>query len=158
MFLKYEKGVKLTPPPLEITTLKKPSLIRVKKIEKSEVFTVLTEGATDISNMQQLLIFVRYYYSEKSATDTCFVNTSDLLFESENSAPDSQSMYLTVKNLIVNDLSLRLLHFQIFCSDGVMCHCWKKGRHCYEVSTRSYSKYTLLVISWPLQIKICERF
>ena len=40
--------------------------------------------------MQQLLIFVRYYDSEKNATDTWFVNTSDLLFESENSAPDSQ--------------------------------------------------------------------
>ena len=71
--------------------------------------------------MQQLPIFVRYYDSEKNATDTCFVNTSDLLFESENTAPDSESIYLTLKNLIVNDLLLRLLHFQIFCSEGG-CH------------------------------------
>ena len=122
--------------PPEITTLKKPSLIRVKKIEKVEVFTVLTEGETDISNMQQLLTFVRFYDFEKNATDICFVNTSDLLFESENTAPDSQSIYLILKNLIINDLLLRLLYFQIFCSDGVVCHCWKKGRHCYQVSTR----------------------
>ena len=51
------------------TTFKKPSLIRVKKTEKSGVsrgsFTVLTEEATDISNIQQLLIFIRFYDSEK---------------------------------------------------------------------------------------------
>ena len=58
--------------------------------------------------MQQLLIFVRYYDSEKNVTDTCFVNTSNFLFESENTAPDSQSIYLTLKNLIMNDLLLRL--------------------------------------------------
>ena len=134
MFLKYEAGVQLAP---EMTTLKKSSLIRVKKIEKSEALTVLREGATDVSNMQQLLIFVRYYDSEKNATDTCFVNTSDLLFKSENTAPDSQSVYLTLKNLSVNGLLLvRLFYFQIFCSDGVIYHWWKKGRHCYQVSTR----------------------
>ena len=51
------------------TTFKKPSYLRVKKTEKSEVsrgrFTVLTEEATGISNIQQLLIFIRFYDSEK---------------------------------------------------------------------------------------------
>ena len=41
-----------------------------------------------------------------------------MLSESENTAPDAQSIYLSLKNLIVNDLSLDLLHFQAFCSDG----------------------------------------
>ena len=43
------KGAQIDPPEKK-TTIKKPSLIRVKKIEKSEVnrgsFTVLTEAAT----------------------------------------------------------------------------------------------------------------
>ena len=88
-----------------------PSLNRVEKIEKSEAFTVLTEEATDISNMQQRLIIIRYFDFEKDDTDTCFVNTSDLLFESENTTSDSQSIYLTLRNLIVNDLLLRLITF-----------------------------------------------
>ena len=123
------KGGQIDPPEKK-TTITKPSFIRVKKIEKSQVnrgsFTVLTEEATDISNIEQLLIFIRFYDSEKKATDTCFVNNSDLLFESENTAPYSQSIYLNLKNVIITDLSLRLLHFQIVCFDGVMCHCWKK--------------------------------
>ena len=147
--MKYEGGSNW--PPEKKTTLKKPSLIRVKKIEKSEVkrgsFIVLTEEATDISNIHQLLIFIRFYDSEKMPQIPFFVNTSDLLFESKNTAPYYQSIYLNLKNLIVNDLSLRLLHFHIFCFDGVTCHCWEKGRHCYQVLTRwsmcNYSKHAL---------------
>ena len=65
--MKYEGGSNW--PPEKKTTFKKPSLIRVKKTEKSKVnrgsFTVLTEEATDISNIEQLLIFIRFYDSEK---------------------------------------------------------------------------------------------
>ena len=60
--------------------------------------------------MQQVLTFIRYHGSEKNATNTCFVSTSGLLFKSENTAPDAQSIYLTFKNLIVNGLSLDLSH------------------------------------------------
>ena len=144
--MKYEGGSNW---PLEKkTTLKKPSLIRVKKIEKSEVkkgsFTVLTEEATDISNIHQLLIFIRFYDSEKMPqipvlliTQICCLSQKTLLL--------IISQYIWT--LIENDLSLRLLHFHIFYFDGVMCHCWEKGRHCYQVLTRwsvcNYSKYAL---------------
>ena len=38
-----------------------------KKIEKSKAFAVLTDEATDISNMQQLLTFIKYPDSKKNA-------------------------------------------------------------------------------------------
>ena len=99
----------------------------VKKIKKSEAFAVLTDEATDISNMQQLLTIIRYYDYERNVTDTCFVNTSDFLSESKNTAPDAQSVYLSLRKLIVNDLSLDLSHFQAFCSDGASVMTGKKG-------------------------------
>ena len=76
--------------------------------------------------MQQLLTFIRYYDSEKNATDTCFVNTSDLLSESENTAPDAQSIYLSLENLTVNNWSLDLSCFQAFCSDSASVMTGKK--------------------------------
>ena len=86
--------VKLTSPLSEITTLKSPALLGLRKLKNQKLiegrFTVLTEEATDVSNVQQVLIFIRYYDSEKNATDTCLVNTSDVLFESENTAPDTR--------------------------------------------------------------------
>ena len=89
----------------------------VIKIQKSEAFAVLTE-ATDIFNGQQLLTFTRYYDSEKNVRDTCVVNTSYLLSESEKTAPDPQSIYLNLKNLIVNGVSLDFSYFQAFCTDS----------------------------------------
>ena len=58
---------------------------------------------------------------------TCFLNTSDLLSESEYTAPDAQSTYLSLKNLIAIYLSLDLSHFQAFCSDGASVVTGKKG-------------------------------
>ena len=111
---------------MELSQATKSNLI--KKIEKSKVFAVLTDEATDISYMQQLFTFIRFYDSEKkNATDNCFVNTSLLLCESENTAPDAQLIYLSLKYLIVNDLSLNLSHFQAFYSDGASVMTGKKG-------------------------------
>ena len=73
------------------------------------------------------MTFIRYYDSEKNAIDTCFVNTSPLLPDSGNTAPDAQLIYLSLKNLIVNGLSLDLSHFQAFCCDGASVMSGKKG-------------------------------
>ena len=56
--------------------------------------------------------------SEKNVRDTCAVNTSSLLSESEKTALDPQSIYLNLKNLIVNDVSLDFSCFQAFCPDS----------------------------------------
>ena len=99
----------------------------VEKIKKSGAFAILTDEATDISNIQQLLTFLRYYDCEKKATDTSFVNASDLLSESETTSADAQSIYLSLKKLIEDDLLLDISHLQAFCSDGAGVMTGKKG-------------------------------
>ena len=68
---------------------------------------------------------IRHYDSERNATDTCFVNTSDLLSESENTAPEAQ--YILALKLILNNLSSDLPHFQAFCSNDASAMTGKKG-------------------------------
>ena len=96
----------------------------VEKIKKSGGFAILADEATDISNIQQLLTFVRYYDTEKKITSTSFVNSSNILAESETSAPNAESLLCSLRNLIVNDLSLDINELRAFCSDvtRVMTH------------------------------------
>ena len=61
------KGVKLTPYRRKLP-LKSPALLGLKRLKNQELaeeVLVLTEEATDISNIQQLPIFIRFYDSEK---------------------------------------------------------------------------------------------
>ena len=90
----------------------------VAKIKTSSAFSLLTDEVTDISNIQQLLTFLRYYGVEKGTTETCFANTSNLLAESATSAADSESIFLSLQDLIKNELSLDLKDLKAFCSDG----------------------------------------
>ena len=82
------------------------------------MYALLTDEVTDISNIQQLLTFIKYYNRDKCETETKFVHTADLLAESENTAADSESIFKSLKELIEEKLKLQIEELKAFVSDG----------------------------------------
>ena len=62
-------------------------IFQLKKSRKG--YACLTDEVTDISNAQNLLTFIRFYDMEKGITVSRFVNTCDILRESETMSADS---------------------------------------------------------------------
>ena len=59
-----------------------PDLLKEKlinNIKKARMYALLTEEVTDISNMQQLLMFVKYHNIDTGEPETKFLHTADLL-------------------------------------------------------------------------------
>ena len=71
----------------------------VKKIKESKGYACLIDEVTDISNVQNILTFIRFYYIEKGMTVSKFVNTCDILEESETMSADALSTFLCLKNV-----------------------------------------------------------
>ena len=97
----------------------------VKKIRKSKSYTCLIDEVTDISNVQNLLTFIRFYGMEKAMTVSKFVNTCGILRESETTSPDDLSIFFCLKNVLENNLGLNLEELIGFCSDGASAITWK---------------------------------
>ena len=55
---------------------------------------------TDISNVQDLLTFIRFCNMEKGMTASKFVNTCDILGESETTSADAFSIFLYLKTVL----------------------------------------------------------
>ena len=72
------------------------------KIRKSPLFGILTDEVTDISNLQNLVIFIKYYDHEKREALTAFIDFTDLLNFSETNSADSQTIHDCLINLIPN--------------------------------------------------------
>ena len=77
----------------------------------------MIDEVTDISHVQNLLTLIRFYDMEKGMTVWRFLNTCDILGESETTA-DALSIFLCLKNVIENNLGLNLEELIGFCSDG----------------------------------------
>ena len=78
----------------------------------------MIDGVTDISNVKNLLIFLRFYDMEKGMTVPKFVNTCDILGGSETTSADALSIFFCLKNMLENNLGLNLEELIRFCSDG----------------------------------------
>lgn len=89
----------------------------VQNIKKSVGFGILTDEVTDISNIQQLLTFVKYYNVEKGEASTCFVGSTDLLAESRETSANAQSIFESLVNLL-DRLALDKRELKAFASDG----------------------------------------
>ena len=61
----------------------------VEKIKESELYGFLTDEVTDISNICQLVSFVKFFDTEKGQTDTVFLDCSDPLSYSLDSSPNA---------------------------------------------------------------------
>ena len=90
----------------------------VAKIKKSDGYACLIDEVTDISNIQNLLTFIRYFDFEKGTTSTCFGSTCDVLEESKTTSADAVSIFESLKNTLEKDLDLELKDLIGFCSDG----------------------------------------
>ena len=78
----------------------------------------MIDEVTDISNVQNLLTFIRFYDMEKGMTVSKFVKTCDILGESETTSADALSIFLCLKNVLENNLGLNLEELIGFRSDG----------------------------------------
>ena len=87
-----------------------------KRIENSKCFGLLTDEVTDVSNVQQLVTFIKFFDMEKGYTSTVFVDSSDLLEQSEEGSPNANA----ILNCLVKMLDrpgLDLSHLKAFSSD-----------------------------------------
>ena len=90
----------------------------ISNIKKAGIYTLLTDEVTGISNMQQLLAFVKYHNIDTGEPETKFLHTADLLPESEETSTDAKLIFESLKNLIQNQLQLDLADLEAFVSDG----------------------------------------
>ena len=90
----------------------------ISNTEKAGMYALIIDEVTDISNMQQLLTFVKYHIIDTREPKTKFLHTADLLSESEEANADAKSIFESLKNLIQNQLQLDLAHLKAFVSDG----------------------------------------
>ena len=78
----------------------------------------MVDEVTDISNVQNLLTFIRFYHMEKRMTVSEFANTCDISGESEITSADALSIFLCLKNVLGNNLDLNSQELIEFCLDG----------------------------------------
>ena len=90
----------------------------ISNIKKVRMCTLLTNKITDISNMQELLTFVKYHNNDTGEPETKFLHTADLLSESEQTSANARSIFESLKNLIQNQFQLDLADLKAFVSDG----------------------------------------
>ena len=90
------------------------------------MFGILTDEVTDISNLQNLVIFIKYYDHEKREALTAFIDFTDLLNFSETNSADSQTIHDCLINLI-SKLKLELPNLKAFSSDGASAMTGSKG-------------------------------
>jgi hypothetical protein len=76
----------------------------VKKVKTSGSFGILSDEVTDISNIQQLVTFIKYFDAEMCMPQTKYINTSDLLEESTSTSASAQAIFSSLKNLIEKNL------------------------------------------------------
>ena len=98
----------------------------VIKIKQSDVFGLLTDEVTDISNICQLVSFIKYFDEEKGKADTVFIDCSDLLNFSPKASPDANAIVscLTEK---FKELNLEVAKLKAFVSDGASVMTGSKG-------------------------------
>ena len=89
--------------------------IVVKK--RSNIYRLLTDEVTDISNIYQLVLFVKYYDYNKHKVETVFTDCSNFLefFENFSSNADAIVSCITKK---FEELQIEISNLKAFVSDG----------------------------------------
>ena len=64
----------------------------ILKINNSKCYGLLTDEVTDISNVCQLVTFIKYFDHEIGNTSTIFADSSDLLEKSEEASPNADAI------------------------------------------------------------------
>ena len=96
----------------------------VEKIK--EVYGFLTDEVTDISNICQLVSFVKFFDTEKGQTDTVFLDCSDLLSYSLDSSPNADAIVACITKKF-EELNIEISKLRAFVSDGASVMVGVKG-------------------------------
>ena len=88
----------------------------VVKIKRSGVYRLSTDEFTDISNICQLVSFVKYYNYSKEKAETFFIDCSNLLEFFENSLPNTGTIVSCITEKF-QELQIEILNLTAFVSD-----------------------------------------
>ena len=102
----------------------------VNKIKKSNVFSLLIDEVTDISNVCQLVPFVKLYDVDKEKANTVFLDCSDLLEYSPDASPDANAIVTCITKKF-KDLTIEISKVNAFASDGAAVMNGLKRRSCF---------------------------
>ena len=72
-----------------------------KKIRESPFIGIPADKVTDISNIQNLVTFIKYFDNEKGEAQTAFIDSTDLLVFSETYSADSETIHDCLVDLIL---------------------------------------------------------
>ena len=90
----------------------------IREIKKFNVYGLLTDKVTDLSNTHQLLTFIKYYDQNLGDARTRFVDVSDILESSVDITATAETIHDCLINLL-NSLDLKIQDAKAFTSDGV---------------------------------------
>ena len=85
----------------------------------------MTDEVTDISNICQLVSFVKYCDYNKEKADTVFIDCSNLLEFSENSSPNADVIVSCITEKF-QELKIEISNLKVFVSDGTSVIVGKK--------------------------------
>ena len=98
----------------------------VDKIKQSDVYALLTDEVTDISNVCQLVSFIKMYDQDKSKAQTVFIDCSDLLEHSPIASPDADAIVTCITKRF-EALGIEIKKLKAFVSDGASVMIGSKG-------------------------------
>ena len=89
----------------------------IQEIKKSNVYGLLTDEVTDLSNTLQLVTFIKYYDQNLGDAGTHFVDVSDVFEGSVDTTATAETIHDCLINLL-NSLDLKIQNARAFTSDG----------------------------------------
>ena len=89
----------------------------IQEIRKSNVYGLLTDEVTDLSNTLQLVTFIKYYDQNLGDARTHFVAVSNVLEGSVDTTATAETIHDCLINLL-NSLDLKIQNVKAFTSDG----------------------------------------
>ena len=98
----------------------------VDKIKESDVYALLTDEVTDISNVCQLVSFVKIFDVDKGKAETAFLDCSDLLEHSPEASPNADAIVTCITKKF-EELGMEIKKLKAFVSDGASVMTGVKG-------------------------------
>ena len=114
----------------------------VAQIKASQYYALLTDEVTDISNLCQLVSFVKIFDEEEGKADTRYLDCSDLLEHSPEASPDADAIVTCITEKF-KELTLEIKNLKAFVSDGAAVMTGVKG----GVAAKLRNEFTATLIN-----------
>ena len=96
------------------------------KIKESDVYALLTDEVTDVSNICQLVSFVKTFNVDKGKAETAFLDCSDLLEHSPDASPNADAIVTCIMTKF-EEFGMEIKKLKAFVSDGASVMTGAKG-------------------------------